>query len=322
MWRIERYAPDLRHTWDEFVKEGRNSTFLFYRDYMDYHSHRFEDFSLLAYKGERLYAILPAEIAQNEDGGVTLGSHRGLTYGGWILPKHHIDGADVLELFDVWIEYCKHHGITVIDYKPLPYIYAQMPSQEDIYALWRKGGMADGFTLSSAIDLQHNPGFNTLRKRNVKKACSVFPDIECREEISADGVIDFYQLLSDCLDARHNVTPVHTLSEFQDLIRKFPDNIRVFTVSAVGEMLAGVAIYLCGNVAHCQYIATSEKGRETGALALLMQYLITGVFAGMRYFDFGISTEQRGEILNAGLLRQKSGLGGSGVVYPRYRLDI
>ena len=47
---------------------------------MDYHKDRFEDFSLLIYKGERLYALLPANI--NDD---VVYSHQGLTYGSFVL---------------------------------------------------------------------------------------------------------------------------------------------------------------------------------------------------------------------------------------------
>ena len=40
------------------------------------------------------------------------------------------------------------------------------------------------------------------------------------------------------------------------------------------------------------------------------------------YFDFGISTEENGRVLNSGLIDQKEGFGARGVVHDHYELDI
>ena len=48
MITIRRYAPADKPLWDGFVALSKNATFLHYRDYMDYHSDRFSDFSLMA----------------------------------------------------------------------------------------------------------------------------------------------------------------------------------------------------------------------------------------------------------------------------------
>ena len=77
---IQQYIPALQPEWDCFIANSRNGTFLFFRNYMDYHSDRFIDNSLLfRYKG-KLIAVLPA----NREGDV-LWSHQGLTYGGLVL---------------------------------------------------------------------------------------------------------------------------------------------------------------------------------------------------------------------------------------------
>lgn len=46
---------------------------------MDYHSEKFSDYSLLIYKGEKLIALLPANLINDQ-----LFSHSGLSYGGFI----------------------------------------------------------------------------------------------------------------------------------------------------------------------------------------------------------------------------------------------
>ena len=60
MFEIERYTPAKKDEWDQFVRQSKNGTFLFLRDYMDYHSDRFADFSLVARDGEKIIAVLPA----------------------------------------------------------------------------------------------------------------------------------------------------------------------------------------------------------------------------------------------------------------------
>lgn len=57
---IIRYAPALADEWNGFVARSKNGTFLFDRRYMDYHSDRFEDYSLMFYREGRLYALMPA----------------------------------------------------------------------------------------------------------------------------------------------------------------------------------------------------------------------------------------------------------------------
>jgi hypothetical protein len=39
--RVERYTGAARGLWDGFVRDSRNGTFLFFRDYMEYHQDRF-----------------------------------------------------------------------------------------------------------------------------------------------------------------------------------------------------------------------------------------------------------------------------------------
>ena len=95
MIEIVRYTPDMAASWDAFVGQSKNATFLFYRGYMDYHADRFADFSLMFYDKGRLCALMPA----NDDGQGTLWSHRGLTYGG-LLMNQRCKAAQVCELMN------------------------------------------------------------------------------------------------------------------------------------------------------------------------------------------------------------------------------
>ena len=82
MIEVIRYTKDKKSEWDSFVKLSDAFSFLFYRDYMEYHSDRFNDYSLMLYEGNKLCALLPGNIREQK-----LISHQGLTYGGFILKR-------------------------------------------------------------------------------------------------------------------------------------------------------------------------------------------------------------------------------------------
>ena len=82
MITLKKYSSEDKNQWDAFCDTAKNATFLFKRDFMDYHTNRFEDFSLLLYKEGVLLALLPANRLET-----TLYSHQGLTYGGFIVGK-------------------------------------------------------------------------------------------------------------------------------------------------------------------------------------------------------------------------------------------
>ena len=316
MFKISRYSEQSQSQWDAFVEGSRNATFLFKRSYMDYHSDRFQDHSLMVWKNDNLCGLLPANLS-DDDGRRVLHSHGGITYGGLILPSRHIDASDVMEIFGSIRQYCIANNINGLDYKALPYIYATMPSQEDIYAIQNMGGRFTECNLSCCIDMQHNPGYNTQQKRNLKKGIS--HGLTLHKGVKVE---EFHDLLSRCLAERYEARPVHTAAELDLLISRFPENIIIYGVRNDGQLVAAVCLYISAQVVHTQYICSSPQGRSEGALALLFHELITEYSGAYRYFDFGTSNEDHGRYLNPGLYRQKSALGGSGVIYPRYYLDF
>lgn len=139
----------------------------------------------------------------------------------------------------------------------------------------------------------------------------------------------FWNLLEATLVERHGVKPVHTFEEIETLIERFPENIRLVTAHTHdGEMLCGTLLFLTQRVAHSQYIAASPLGRTLSALDFLFVTLIENIRANgiggftPDFFDFGISTESHGRVLNEGLIVQKELFGGSCVNYDEYILNI
>ena len=76
-------------------------------------------------------------------------------------------------------------------------------------------------------------------------------------------------------------------------------------------------------VAHAQYIASAPTGQESGALDMLFLNLIDQYKQdGKRYFDFGISTEDKGHILNEPLAQFKEGFGGRPVIHYSMEIEV
>ena len=83
--RAISYTPDWAADWNRLTDEAKNGTFLFRRSYMDYHSDRFADCSLLFTDSSgRPAALFPANY---DAASRTVWSHQGLTYGGLIMRR-------------------------------------------------------------------------------------------------------------------------------------------------------------------------------------------------------------------------------------------
>lgn len=309
---IRRYRREDKELWNSFVSKARNATFLFDRNYMDYHADRFDDNSFMFYHKGKLKAVLPANVV-----GDTLYSHQGLTYGGLLLDKK-ATVEDVLECFDSLNSWLRENGISKVVYKALPWIYQQYPSQEDLYALtWKCKAQLISRDISSSIVIDNKLKFAESRKSGIRKALSL--NIEVGESNDVDG---FWHVLEDNLGNRYNAKPVHTASEMKLLMSCFPNNIKLYVAKMNGEIVGGTLIYVTPQVVHTQYISASVEGKKHGALDLLFDYIINKVYANCRYFDFGKSTEQGGAYLNEPLIFQKEGFGGRGVCYDWYQWEL
>ena len=81
-YTVRKYEVSDFELWNAFISKAKNATFLFHRDFMEYHKDRFNDFSLLIFENEKLISVLPANIIEN-----TIFSHQGLTYGGLVYSE-------------------------------------------------------------------------------------------------------------------------------------------------------------------------------------------------------------------------------------------
>lgn len=292
------------------MKEAKNATFLFQRDFIDYHSDRFQDHSLLVYKNDKLVAVLPANISNFE-----LYSHQGLTYGGLILSKK-TTFEETLQIFESLLSFLKNEGVAVLKLKLLPKIYHQLPSDEIDYLLFLVKASLTRRDITSCV-FNENPLkiASSNRLRGIKKG--IKNELQVMEEANFKPF--WTEVLEPNLQQIHNQKPVHSLGEIELLQSHFPKNIKQFNVYKNGEIVAGAAIFETPTVAHAQYISANEMGRKMGGLDFLFNHLLQH-FSYKKYFDFGISNEAQGMKVNQGLLNWKETFGGRSIVHDFYEI--
>ena len=314
---IQPYEERLADEWDVFVEKSPVGTLLHTRRFLSYHRHRFEDLSLLVrdVKGHIL-AAFPAALSPTDNRQVI--SHPGITYGG-ILGGDQCRGELMVQtLRDICYHY-KKSGLLKLHYKAVPFFYHTMPFQDDLYALFRIGAMRYRCDLSATIDLSHRGRVGSRRKRGYKRALKSGVHIATGKQYASE----LWNVLHSNLHDKHDAKPVHSLKEILLLHERFPDHIE-FLVALRGEhVIAGVVLLHSSIVTHSQYIASSDVGYAVNALDMIFEHCIAECkMQGKRYFDFGISNEDGGKVLNEGLYTFKSEFGAGGAVHEFYEIDL
>lgn len=277
---------------------------------MDYHQDRFEDFSLMVFKNEKLIAVLPANKENNK-----VHSHQGLTYGGFVLSKN-IKFDLVTEAFAALLKFLHENQFETLILKQLPSIYKILPSDEINYLMFVLNAKRIRTDVLSAIDLNEILEISDNRLEGFKRAKK-----HCLT-ITEESTFDLFwnEILVKNLKEKHNAKPVHSLEEITLLKKRFPNNIRQFNVYHNNKIVAGTTIFETKNVVHSQYISGNENKNQLGSLDYLHIYLIKEVFNSKKYFDFGISNENQGRQINKGLHYWKEGFGARTITQDFYEV--
>ena len=312
--RMKRYKDIMWHEWDYCVLNSKNGTFLFFRDYMDYHKDRFEDFSWMFYYKNKLVALFPCTIKDN-----IAYSHGGLTYGG-IVSTEDMTQTLMFDVFGEMVEEFYSQGVKDIIYKAVPYFYHSQPSHEDIFVLNTLGCYPYRRDVTTVIDLYCENEWSENHKRSIRK----LPELETREAYSHEYPL-FWKILEETLLRNYDRKPVHSIEEIVLLSTKFPSNIKLYVALREERIIAGIVNYWNRGVNHFQYTGTTQEGRECWAVGKLTDTIIEFAKCNEdRYLDFGISTEWEDgkSILNKDLIQFKEGFGGGSATYDFYHMPI
>jgi hypothetical protein len=310
-YAVKKYEQKDFAIWNDFIGQAKNATFLFHRNFMEYHKERFDDFSLLIFENQKLVSVFPANKLGN-----SVHSHQGLTYGN-LVYNDQTRLSSIIEIFQSVLIFFNENKISKLNIKILPSIYNLKPAEEILYSLFLAEAKLIRRDSLSVIDLSQDNILSKIRKRNFKKAAS--KELIIKEENDFDSFWD--KILIPNLHKKHNAKPVHSIEEISRLNSLFPQNIHQFNVYFEDKIIAGTTVFETEMVAHCQYISKNEDENNLGSLDFLFQYLIQERFAQKRFFDFGISNENQGKNLNEGLSYWKESFGAGTIVHDFYEVE-
>ncbi len=275
---------------------------------MDYHSDRFEDASLLIYKKNKLIALLPANVFDNN-----LYSHQGLSYGGFVTaPK--ISFEDYTHCVSATLQFLEKQTYTTLFIKELPSIYFKLLDENWHYIasiIEAETIATDSYFVISDLKT-YQPNRN--RKRAITKANSH------GILLTTDGIEVFWeQILSPNLNTKYGVKPVHSISEIKLLMERFPKQIHFYGATFNNKITAGVVIFETEQVAHFQYSSGDENKAETGALDFLFDAVIKK-YQHKKYVSFGSSATDKTLKINSGLMYWKASFGAQLIPQKTYAI--
>ncbi|OZV69023.1 FemAB family protein [Winogradskyella aurantia] len=300
-YHVSIYTKERKTQWDTLVKASPEATFLFRRDFMEYHQHQFLDYSIMVFDNEVLLAVLPANRV-----GETVFSHQGLTYGGFVF-KPDLSFIEIDDILSSVLEFLARHGIKSLDIKITPEFYQTENTRHIIRCL--KNLNVERYRKDRIFAVNYAKPF-TIHKTKMKHFNKNQDKGFLIEEVNDFGLF-WTEVLIPRLAEKHNTTPVHTLSEIELLKARFKNEVKQFNIYLKDELLAGITIFDKGRIVKSQYGATTKLGEKERALEYLFLSLIFKFQTeGKHFFSMGTVRDTAKPLgYNKGLLRQKKELG-------------
>jgi hypothetical protein len=308
---VRQYQTTDFEVWNAFISVAKNATFLFHRNFMEYHKDRFEDYSLMVFDENKLVAVLPANRVED-----TVFSHQGLTYGGLVLGEKAKLSTSIA-IFKSILKFLNENDVQKLIVKMIPKFYNSSFSDELEYCFFLTNSKIIGAGSLLTTDLTKPYFISKTRKESIRRG--VKNELVIKEETEFD--LFWNEILIPNLNKKFDVNPVHSAAEIIKLHEKFPENIRHFNVYHNNKIVAGTTVFVTQNSAHPQYISGNSDKNELGSLDYLYHHLISDVFKDKNYFDFGPSNEESGRKINEGLLFWKESFGAKTVIQPYHEVE-
>ena len=316
-YRVRLYQETDEALWDDFVEHRAvNGTFLQTQRFLNYHpKNRFQDCSLMIEdKKGHIAAVCPACCIEGNAGKQFI-SHMGSTFGGVIISPKQYHAHKVIAIVQTLEEYLRRKEFDAVELRITPDLFSKESSALLEYVLFYCG-YQEYSELSTYIDYETYKenilsNFEQGKRTNVHncvKAGLHWHKIDTEKEIG-----QFYQVLCQNLK-KFDAKPVHSLQELLDLKRnRLSEEIDFYGIFQAERMVAGSMMFYFRNVgvAHTQYLCADLALNTLSPMTYLYYAMIEEMKRqGFKKLSFGISTEDKGRILNYGLTRSKEAYGG------------
>ena len=322
----KKYDDTYEKTWDDFVETGVLGTIYHTRKFINYHpKDRFIDNSLMIFHKEELICVVPA-CKKKDDKGKTYPliyyddgdfdvdpreftthnvteshdfSYMGATYGGPVfLPKYF----EIRYLKSIINEIFKYYN-NKIEFRLANNIYFGDKVFKLYAVLSSKLSMVPELSWYINTDEDFVLNISNQRNRNKLKKMIDNPDVSCLKTNLIDDYKEYYSILNKNLTTRHNNSPTHSEEEFLLLREILEDKGALYLVKENDILLGGV--YVIKVTSQCWYTFYISKNVDSDN-HMAIPYLMFSIGQdakkeGVKYLDYGISTEERGKLLNDGL---------------------
>lgn len=238
-------------------------------------------------------------------------SYLGSTYGGPVFHKKYIKIKYMKIIIDKIFEFYNHK----IEFRIANNIYFKESIFNLYYLLSNKLRMKP--ELSWYIKPKNKFIDNIKNKRNKSYLLKIMnnSNFRCLSTNDNNDYINYYKILKNNLNIRYNTNPTHTLDEFlllKDLLEKKQS---LYIVKNKDNIILG-GVYVIKVTNKCWYTFYISKNIDYKEQNMSILYIMNNISEdslkeGIKYIDYGISTENKGEFLNIGLSDYKeNSLGG------------
>jgi len=299
MFTILRYNKEYDSVWDRFIETSANGTLYQTRLFLSYHGEqKFIDESILLYHDQELACVVPC--VKNKE---TYFSHQGATYGGPVFSPKYYNSRYLPDLVD----HIFNHYNYKLELRISNSIYHEKSDSFLLFLLSSKVRMKAEIAWYITTDDDIIESIQNIRNkknvRNMMKDSSFLCDSFQQEK----DYIDFYKILSSTLHDKHSTAPTHTLDEFLYLRQILGSQQKLYLVKQ-GDLLFG-GVYVIKVTKSCWYTFYISKNMEIkknpSIIYLMYKIQQDAKLENVQYIDYGITSENRGDILNKGLTEFK-----------------
>jgi Acetyltransferase (GNAT) domain len=299
--------------WKQFLSRSVNGTLFHDLRFLRYHPpSRFRFHHLVFKQNGNPVALLPGGISGTKER-PTFCSPVGASFGGPAV-RAELRGKFALDLIDALQSYAREQRWAAIEITLPPPCYSFETSGLIEFALFCRGFRVVHRWLCPMLSL--TPGSQNSYERTFRSRQITYVRAAKRKgmiviESGLDALDDFLRVFHDTY-ARHGVAATHTPEEIQDLLQRFPDQVRIHLAMLHEIPVAGLLVFkLTASVAYTFYICSnSTYAHEHGASFVIAELIDRLSNAGFRYIDFGPSASD--QKFNKGVSFFKEGLGATG----------
>lgn len=321
-YNISFYKEEEKELWDKFVDEkSMNGLFLSTRKFINYHPlGKFKDASICVKKGNELVCVILGCEVVDEDG-KSFFAHKGTSYGGITISKNIYTSSKISDLITEIECFLMHNGFKKVFFKLVPALYQKEETTLLDYFLVNRGykqfSELNFYIPVNRVKNDITTIFSSEKRREYKKAVAnglIFKELKDDNEIE-----QYYDLLVSNL-RRLNVMPVHSFEDLLKIRNLFLDRVSFFGVYYNDIMIAGSMLFkYTDNIMHTQYLSSNQEFQHLFPMSFLMYHLIDRTKEdGLDILSLGISTEDRGKIINIGLASFKESVGATHCINNSY----